>query len=231
VLLVAVLLAASASAGVEPALGAWTKVAVWEMNEDAGATTMLDSSASNLSGTIGQLVEPGFPLEGVNSAYSWPAGNLDVENPERLVIVPRKALNPRRDAFAVTIRFRTAALEQHIIQKGQASTDGGMWKIDTVDGRVFCLFKGSAGRATVGSRQTQTVSDDNWHTVRCIRRSRSVTIVVDGGLPRKQAGRTGRIANDVPLTIGGKWSCNPPQVLCQYYVGLIDRAVVRRIRR
>jgi hypothetical protein len=224
----AVLLAASAAAGVQAAFGAWTKVAVWEMNEGANANRMQDSSGNNRWGSIGQLVEPGFVVSGENRAYNWPAGDFSEENPERLVRVPRKALNPRRDAFSVTVRFRTDAANQSIIQKGQASTAGGMWKINMVDGRVFCLFKGSAGRAGIGSRQAQTIVGTGWHTVRCVRGSRGVTIVVDGGVPRTEPGRTGAIANDFPLTIGGKWSCNPPAVSCQYYVGLVDRVLVRR---
>jgi Laminin G domain len=227
-LLAAVLLVASASAGAESALGAWPKVAAWEMNEPPNATTMLDSSGAGRSGTIGSVVETGVPVivGGENRAYRWLAGNLDQENPARLVGVNSSALNPRTDAFAVTIRLKTSAVNQNIIQKGQASTTGGMWKIEMLNGRVFCLFKGLAGRRAIGS--SQTVSDDVWHTVRCIRRARGVTIIVDGGTPRTEVGRTGRIANTWRLAIGGKSSCNPPQVQCQYYVGLLDRVIVRR---
>jgi hypothetical protein len=228
-LLAAVLLVASASAGAESALGAWPKVAAWEMNEPPNATTMLDSSGAGRSGTIGALVETGVPVivGGANRAYRWPAGNLDLENPARLVGVNSSALNPRTDAFAVTIRLKTSAVNQNIIQKGQAGTTGGMWKIDMKDnGHIFCLFKGLAGRRAIGS--SQTVSDGEWHTVRCIRRASGVTIIVDGGTPRTLAGTTGSIANTWRLAIGGKSSCNPPQVQCQYYVGLLDRVIVRR---
>jgi hypothetical protein len=72
------------------------------------------------------------------------------------------------------------------------------------------------------------VSDDEWHTVRCVRRSKGVTVIVDGGQPRRQAGRTGKIANAFDLAIGGKLTCNPPNVSCQYYVGQLDRVIVRR---
>jgi hypothetical protein len=72
------------------------------------------------------------------------------------------------------------------------------------------------------------VADGAWHTVRCIRRRAGVTVIVDSFLPRTQDGRTGRIANHTRLAIGGKLFCNPPNVSCQDYVGLLDRVVVRR---
>jgi hypothetical protein len=225
-LLAAVLLVVSASAGAEAALGAWTKVAAWHMNEGPDATRMRDSTGHGHRGTIGADVETGVPVSGANRAYSWPDGNLAVENPNRLVTVGSRGLNPLRDGFAVTLRLKTTALDQNIIQKGQAAPAATMWKIEMVNGRVFCLFKGAAGRRAIGSRGT--VSDGNWHTVQCIRRFRGVTIIVDGGTPRTERGRTGRIANTYPVAIGGKSICNPPNVQCQYYVGLLDRVIVRR---
>jgi Laminin G domain len=228
----AVLLAASAFVGVDSAFGAWTKVAVWQMNEGPNQNVMHDSSGANRDGIIGTVVETDVAdpeLSGGNTAFRWPGGDLSVENPERLVTVDRSALNPRRDGFEVTIRLKTNATDHNIIQKGQATTEGGMWKIEMDGGRAICSFKGSAGRAAVGSAQTMSLADDEWHRVRCVRRSNGVTIRVDDRVPRTQAGRTGRIANSLPLTIGGKWNCNPPNnVTCQYYVGLVDRVVVRR---
>ena len=138
----------------------------------------------------------------------------------------QRSLNPGTGAFAVTIRLRTGAGDQNIIQKGQATTSGGMWKIDMVKGHVKCTFKGSRGRVGVGSRKT--VSDSVWHTVRCVRRTTGVSIRVDGGTSRTTAGRTGRIANSSRLSIGGKASCDPPRVQCDYYIGLLDRVVVQR---
>jgi hypothetical protein len=224
-LLTAVLLAANTAIGVKSAFAAWTNVAIWRMNEAPGATTMHDSSQSNLSGAIGSAVRTGVVLGG-ERGYRWSSQNKAGYHPERLVTVASSLLNPRRDAFAVTVRLNTGAGDQNIIQKGQAHTAGGMFKIDMVRGRVICAFKGSAGRVAIRSRQT--VWDHVWHTVRCERRRRSVSIIVDAGIRRTQAGRTGRIANTWPLSIGGKWHCSPPDVQCDYYVGLLDHAVVRR---
>jgi hypothetical protein len=202
-----------------------TTIADWEMNEAAGATRMHDSGPNNLSGTIGSAVQTGVSAGGAK-AYRWTSKNMAGTHPERLVKVSSSRLNPGRAAFVVKIRLRTGARDQNIVQKGQARTSGGMWKIDMVEGHVKCTFKGSRGRVGVGSRKT--VSDSVWHTIRCVRRSTGVSIRVDGGTSRKTAGTTGRIANSSKLSIGGKASCDPPRVECDYYIGLLDRVVVRR---
>jgi hypothetical protein len=221
-----VLLIATASAGVDSAFGATTTVADWEMNEPAGSTTMLDSSGSNLSGTIGSAVQTGVVVSGA-TGYRWSGQNKAGYHPERLVTVQSSLLNPGTGGFAVTVRLYTGAGDQNILQKGQSRTAGGMFKIDMLRGFVICTFKGSSGRAAIGSRQT--VWDHVWRTVRCERRSTGVTIIVDGGAPRTNAGATGNIANTKPLSIGGKAACDGTTVQCDYYVRLLDRAVVQRL--
>jgi Laminin G domain len=200
-------------------------IARWEMNEAAGARTMHDSSGSNLSGTIGSAVQTGVTVGGA-TGYRWSSQNKDGLHPERLVRVASSLLNPGTGVFAVTVRLRTGAGHQNIIQKGQANTAGGMWKVDMVRGHVICTFKGSQGRVAVGS--SQTVWNGVWHTVRCLRGTGGVTITVDGGPARTVTGATGTIANSSVLAIGGKASCKPPTVQCDYYVGLLDRVVVER---
>jgi Laminin G domain len=202
-----------------------TIIADWEMNEAAGATRMHDSGPHHLSGTIGSAVETGVSAGGARG-YRWRSRNMAGKHPERLVKVTSSLLNPGKAAFVVKIRLRTGAGNQNIVQKGQARTSGGMWKIDMVKGHVKCTFKGSRGRVGVGSRKT--IWDSVWHTVRCVRRSTGVSIRVDGGRPRRTAGATGKIANSSKLSIGGKASCDPPRVECDYYIGLLDRVVVRR---
>jgi Laminin G domain len=223
VLIGAALLLGTGFACIGPAFA--TTVARWEMNEDAGAGTMHDSSGSSLSGTIGSAVQTGATVGGA-TGYRWSSQNRDGQRPERLVKVDSSRLNPRSRGFVVIVRLRTLAGDHNIIQKGQARTAGGMFKVDMVRGHVICTFKGSAGRVAIGSRRT--LHDGAWHTVRCERRSGRVTIVVDGGSGRTKLGRAGRIANSWALSIGGKLHCNPPRVGCDYYVGVLDRAVVKR---
>jgi hypothetical protein len=214
--------AIGAAVAVSSAFGA--VVATWEMNERTGARTMHNSSGSGLDGRIGSAVDTGVVASG-STGYRWTQQGTSGYRPERLVTVASSRLNPRGDAFAVMIRMRTRAGNQNIIQKGQAHTEGGMFKVDMVGGHVICMFKGSRGRVAIGSRQT--VWDGAWHTVRCKRLAREVRIVVDG-VRRTNRGRTGHIANNWALSIGGKLRCRPPAVECDYYVGLLDRATVRR---
>jgi Bacterial Ig domain/Laminin G domain len=214
-----------ATAGVDSASAATTTVADWEMNEPAGSTTMLDSSGSNLSGTIGSAVQTGVVVSGA-TGYRWSGQNKAGYHPERLVTVQSSLLNPGTAPFAVTVRLYTGAGDQNILQKGQSTTTGGMFKIDMLKGIVYCTFKGSSGRAAIGS--SQTVWDHAWHTIRCERQATFVTITVDGGTPRRINGATGNIANNQPLAIGGKAVCDGTTIQCDYYVGLLDSAVIER---
>jgi Laminin G domain len=227
-LVLTVLLAASAAAAAEPASARWTTSARWEMNEGVNASTMRDASAADRDGSIGDVVLTGVVTDGGDTVYEWPPGDLSVENPERLVTVPSSGLNPRRADYSVRVRFKTTEPDQNIIQKGQA-TAAAQWKLELVNGRAKCLFKGSGGRGAIGSGVS--LADGNWHTVRCMRVGGIVKIVV-GGQTRSIDRNTGRIANQAQVTIGGKFNCNPANnVSCQYYVGQIDRAVIKRRSR
>jgi hypothetical protein len=218
-----VVLTVTASAGAASAFGA--TVADWEMNERSGARTMHDSSGSNLSGTIGSAVVTGVVTNGAKG-YRWLGKNTDGYHPERLVRVNSSRLNPGTSDFVVRIRLFTGAGDQNIIQKGQATTPGGYWKIDMVEGHVICLFKGSQGRSAV--RSTQKVSNNVWHTVRCERRGTRVSLTMDGGTRHSNVNATGKIANSKVLAIGGKAACNGGSIQCDYYIGRLDYAVVRK---
>jgi Laminin G domain len=192
------------------------------MNEPPGAPTMQDSSGKNRDGTIGNMVTTGV-VDGTHKGYQFADGPKDIN---RLVVVDHAALNAYKNVFKVFLRLKTTATDQNIIQKGQSNTPGGMWKIEMVSGHVICTFKGAAGRGAVGSRGD--LANDKWHGITCIRRGTEVVIIVDGGIPRHDPGRTGNIDNNADLTIGGKKSCTAPNVSCQYYTGLLDRIAIRR---
>jgi hypothetical protein len=223
-LVTAVVLLGAASVGAASASGA--TIAAWEMNEGPGATTMHDSSGSGLSGTIGSAVLTGVVTNGA-TGYRWLGQNKDGLHPERLVLVQSSLLNPGTNDYAITARVYTGAGDQNILQKGQANTSGGMFKIDMLQGEVICMYKGSAGRASV--RSTQTIWDNSWHTLRCERRANAVTLTIDGGSSRTTRKPTGNIANNWEFSIGGKSRCDPPSVQCDYFVGRIDRVVVERL--
>jgi hypothetical protein len=223
-LLIAALLVASAAAGVKSASAAWIKLAVWEMNESAGATVMHDSSGHHRSGKIGNVVTTGV-VDGNFKGYQFTsAGPKDIEH---LVIADRPALNPKGHVFSVFLRLNTTEMDQNIIQKGQSNTPGGSWKIEVdPEGHVVCTFRGAAGRGAIRSRGN--LADGNWHKVVCTRQPDAVVITVGGGFPRKDPGRTGNIENNAAVTLGGKKDCTAPNVSCQYYGGLLDRVAIRR---
>ena len=222
----AVVLAVGAFANTGVASAA-TTVAEWEMNEPAGSTTMLDSSGNNLSGAIGSAVVTGEVQSG-ETAYRWLGANKAGYHPERLVTVDSTNLNPGTDPFAITIRIYTGAGDQNILQKGQATTGGGMYKIDMKAGIVICMYRGADGQAAV--RSNQTVWDHQWHTIRCERQASGVTLTIDGGTPKTTKGPTGNIANNKVLSIGGKAYCDGGvTVQCDYYIGLIGSVVMERV--
>lgn len=228
-LVIAVLLVGSASVGVASASA--EKIAQWEMNEAPGATTMHDSSDSDIDGKIGSAVVTGGVFDGA-TGYQWLGTNRDGVHRERLVKVDSRRLNPWRGDFAVIVRFSTGFQgHQHLIQKGQSGAEGGMWKIhlQRTEGRVGCTFVGSRDKAGIRSRETG-LADGAWHTVRCERRRTGVSVIVDGGEPTTNPKWTGKIGNTWPTSIGGKWFCRVPDIHCDYYVGRIDRIVVKRLR-
>ena len=201
-------------------------VAIWAMNEASRARVMVDSSGHRLHGAIGREVRTGVGVGGA-TAYRFQRlrPNTPPARPEHLVLVPDSALlDPGTRDYAVTIRIRTTHSFGNIIQKGQATVAGGFFKFQIPSGVVQCLFRGSAG--TVEVTANRRINDGRWHTVRCERTRAGVTLIIDGRLAGWRAGATGMIANNWPLSIGGKLSCDQIRVTCDYYPGDIDRVQI-----
>jgi len=224
-LLVVVVALAAALAMVAPARAAIDQpVAVWQLNEPAGSTTMVDSSGNGINGAIGDHVRVGIALLGGGTGYRFPwiQPNTPPADPEHLVVVPHDGrLNPGSGAFAVEFRMRTTQSFGNIIQKGQAGAAGGYWKFQQPNGKVACLFRGPQGRSTASSG-TVRVNDGAWHTVRCERTSASVVMKVDGVVTGRNFNPTGAIANTKRLAIGGKLNCDQINITCDYFVGDLD---------
>lgn len=206
---------------------ATTVLADWQMDESAGAQTMVDGSGNGIDGAIGSAVITGVVVDGA-TGYRWPftKPNEPPAKPERLVQVSDGPLNPGTGDFAVTVRFRLTNSFGNIIQKGQSGAKGGYFKWEIPNGRLTCLFKGVGGGGgflvrTVNSGSTR-LNDGAWHTVRCERTSGGVTMTIDGTITRTTNGWSGNISNNVPLTIGGKLNCNQTTITCDYFTGNID---------
>jgi hypothetical protein len=192
---------------------------------------MTDGSGNGIHGSIGSAVATGVTYDGA-TGYRWShtAPNQPPPKPERLIQVDDDRLNPGTGDYAIEMRFRTTRSFGNMIQKGQSNNRGGYFKWQIPNGKITCLFR---GYDDAGNRRQRAVNsgatplnDGDWHTVRCERNGTTLTMTVDGRVTGRASGSTGRIANNVPLTIGGKLNCNQDTITCDYFVGDIDYVLI-----
>ena len=206
----------------------------WPMDETTGATVMRDVGPFGLDGAIGDDVETG----GGHYSFTWPWNIQPAELPasvERVVVVDdAPALDPDLEDFEIEFRYRTNQNYGNVLQKGQNTTVGGYFKIEQPFGFTTCLFKDEAGVRKAVQARTST-SDGEWHTIRCefdrgFGDFGRLRLFVDGDLDQINTltEPLGRIANDRPLTIGGKYQCNQVTVECDYFKGDVDEVTIRR---
>jgi hypothetical protein len=217
----AVLVATATGAGATTEAGG-RAIARYDMNEGSGARTMVDSTGHGLNGVIGSEVLTGV---GTRDATGYRFTRLQPDtpptHPRHLATVSNAgALNPGGRDYAVTVRLRTQYHFGNIVQKGQATVDGGNFKLQIPNGIVQCLFRGDRGSIIVSSRSR--LNDGAWHTARCERTEDGLSLAVDGRVEARRSGRTGYIANSWPLSIGGKTACDQVDVGCDYYAGDLD---------
>lgn len=209
-------------------------VADWQMNEAKRATVMVDSGPNKINGVIGTGVKTGTVIQGATSyQFPWTKPNTPPAMPQNLVTVDDSRLNPGTGDYAVVVRYRTTNSFGNLIQKGQNKTAGGYFKVEMPGGHVTCLYKdGVVGpNGKVGQRAITTLGtykDGQWHTLRCERTATGVTLTIyaaDGVTVQEKRsikGPTGSIANDWPLSIGGKPRCDQIKVTCDYFPGAVD---------
>ncbi len=196
---------------------------VWNMNESFGTPVMTDSGPRNLAGTVNPTgVVSGYSVSGA-TAYHWErrAPDLAPPSPERIITVPD---DPMLDAgagtFTIEIRYRTKENFGNIIQKGQAHSVGGQWKIQAPKGIPSCLFRGAGGRVATGA--LTPINDNEWHVLTCVKTPGSVTLYVDGEYRSRKNRDIGLMDNKKPVTIGGKLECDQVDITCDYFSGDID---------
>ena len=202
----------------------------WQMDEPEGSPVMRDSSENAIDGAVGVAVQTGRS-DGGATVYRWPytPPGAPPPKPGRLIRVTDPRLNPADRQFAITIRFKTTADDGNIIQKGQSTTPGGYFKWEIPDGQLACLFRSrDQGGDLIGERAVSSpidtpLNDGQWHTVRCEKTSDRVTMTIDEEITvASDRGPIGPIANDFPMTIGGKMECDEVETMCDYFVGSID---------
>lgn len=213
----------ASSAGSAAAVASPQTLALYNMNESAGSSVLVDDSGNGFNGTIGAHVvrdgaEHTFPFH--NGAAG---GSVD---PDHLDVVRNSALNPGTRDYSVTMRLKFTLAVGNIIQLGQ-SGGGGMVKfqLDDKGGGIACQFVGTLGSATVSS--PTVINDGTWHTVMCARTATQLQMTLDGVVVSTIKHATGDITTNLPFAIGGKSQCNPPTVDCDYFTGQIDSVLIQ----
>ncbi len=220
-----VLLSAAALVAVAvttPAGAAATQtLALWNMNESAAATVLLDSSGNGINGTIGSEVV----RTGSSHKFLYLKPNTPPAHPAHLDVVNNTQLNPGTRDYSITMRVKWTNSFGNMIQKGQSSVAGGYFKWQAPSGVVQCLFRGSSGNAGVSSKRA--LNDGQWHVITCTRTAIQVQMVVDGVVTSTLKHATGNISNKAPLTIAGKQNCDQVTITCDYFVGEIDYVEIK----
>ena len=197
-------------------------LATWELNEPPDSSVMVDSSGNGFHGEVGNDILTGRLL---GDATGYRFARIEPETPPARpghnVVVPHDDdLNPGSGDYVIEVRYRTRNAFGNLIQKGQSSSPGGFWKIES-DGQPTCLFRGPTG-ITNAVRSKIAVDDNEWHTIRCERTTDAVELYVDGVFQGRNTGLTGPIGNDQPVSFGGKHDCNQTKVYCDYFGGHVD---------
>jgi len=199
-------------------------LANWQMNEGPNASVMVDSSG-HVNGTIGSAVVTGFTFNGA-TGYHWPftSPTAPPAKPERIVQANSSTLNPGSGNYTVEIRYRTTKHFGNIVQKGQAGSSGGYFKLENPNGQLTCVFRGTNSSGNFLRKQVVSgvLSDGQWHVVRCSRTSTGLTLNVDGKVVATAKGSTGNISNNRPISIAGKLNCDQIHTTCDYFTGDID---------
>lgn len=205
-------------------------LANWQMNEGPGATVMVDSSG-HVNGTIGSAVQTGFSFGGA-TGYHWvfTSPTAPPAKPERIVQANSSTLNPNSGNYTVTLRYRTTKHFGNIVQKGQAGSSGGYFKIENPGGRLTCVFRGTNSSGKFLRKQVVSpgvLSDGQWHIAHCARTSTGLKLTIDGKVVATANGSTGNITNNRPISIAGKLNCDQVTTTCDYFTGDIDYITIK----
>jgi hypothetical protein len=211
VLTVAVVLGVALVGSSLPAHAAPTLVALWKMDETSG-TVMRDSIASH-NGTLHSVLlgQPGFK----GTAYGFTGSSY--------VSVPSASdLNPGSRNISITLHLKATSVpaspDWDLIRKGLYETSGGEFKMEyQPSGQASCGFKGSAGYSELIAGPA--LNNGQWHTVRCVKTSSAIQVVVDGTTFSKSA-NIGSIANTASIAIGARPGS-------EFFKGSLDHASIR----
>ncbi len=198
----------------------------YQMNEAAHATVLVDSSGLSHNGTIGSEVS----VNPSTGTHSWlkPAPTTKQDN-NRLDQVPTTAGLPVPGShdFQITVKFRTDQSGNCAKFVGWGQSPKQMFKMDNCGGLVACNWIGSSATNSVETTTVGQYNDANWHVATCTKNLNQIYVTVDGVQGPVKSVTIGNVSPTLPFSIGGKASCNPPTVDCDYYTGYMDYVLVQ----
>jgi len=185
------MLCAASVAAIQPAASAAGFGAHWALNEKSGPVT--DSSGNHNDGTV----HGGVTRTGSKYDFDGTSGYISVPN--------SASLNPGAAAFQFTVRFSLDGNppqgDYDIVRKGLAGTKGGDYKMEVLSsGKALCLFRGTNGVSVTGGSNLGTGT----HTVKCVKTSSAVKLIVDGSTKASKSAAAGPISNTSSVFLGAK---------------------------
>jgi hypothetical protein len=166
--------------------------ASWQMNEKTGAA--VDSSGNGNTGTL----HGGIVRTGTGYHFNGSTGYVSVPN--------SASLNPGSGSITLTARFTldsppASGHDYDLVRKGLAGTKGGEYKMEVLgSGKASCRFVGTSGVTVTGGPNVGTGT----HTVKCVKTSSTVTLIVDGVNSASKKVSLGPISNTQPVDLGAK---------------------------
>ena len=207
-----------------------TVVALWHMDEDAGATQMTDASGNNNHGSLTNA-ETGLAGH-IGKSYYF--GRVGLPS---LADVPHSAtLNPGTADITLSMYAKfpkvppAAVGDYDMVRKGLSSKTAGNYKMEIVPrnsgtiGRAYCLFKGTSGRGVLA--KGPDLSDDQWYYIECKKTATQVSLRVKATVGSFDQTWTksvvvGSIINSTNVYVGAKAPAGGDQ-----YTGAMDEVKI-----
>ena len=188
--------APSTSASATTPASTSTQAAVWNMDEPAGTTAMVDSSGNGNNGTLVGGVQAGVPGE-AGTAYSFngTSSYVDVPNAASLVAGPANI----NISFWLNTTHLPSSGDYDLVRMGVYP--GQEYKVELEKtNQIGCTFHGLSGsnNATGGAN----LANGAWHHIVCIKTSSQIQLWIDGVDVKNTAAVIGSVSPTSDVTIG-----------------------------
>jgi len=186
------LLALASTFGWQSQASAATFGASWQLNETSGSA--IDSSGNGNSGTL----HGGIKRTGTGYDFDGSSGYVSVPD--------SSTLDPGSGNIALTVRFNVdpvpSGRDYDLVRKGLSTTSGGDYKAEVLPGgKGLCHFRGSGTSATITGGSGL---ESGTHTLKCVKTSSSVQLLVDGSVKASKTVTVGSISNGNGAVLAAK---------------------------